>query len=251
MSERRILREGGETEICVLDDGPSLVRRVTEAFVERANEAVNERGRFDVALSGGSTPAELYRSLARVRPGPPWEHTHVWFGDERYVPPTHPDSNYRMAHETLLGPLGLSDERVHRVETELEPEVAATRYDDELRAAFPAGVPHFDLVLLGIGEDGHCASLFPDTAALDERMRLVVANWVPKLAMHRITITFPVLEAAHAVWVLAVGERKASILREVLDGPADPRRLPVQAARPKHGQLVWWVDAAAAAELLK
>ena len=234
----------------VLADGPALVRSVADAFVECANEAVNRRGRFDVALSGGSTPAELYRALARTPAAVPWDRTHLWFGDERWVPPTHPDSNYRMAHETLLGPLGLAGERLHRVETELDPDAAALRYEDEMRAAFPAAVPRFDLVLLGIGEDGHTASLFPETAALDERTRLVVANWVPKLAAHRITITFPVLESAYAVWVLAVGERKAAIVREALEGPMDPRRLPVQAARPTQGDIVWWLDAAAAAALV-
>jgi 6-phosphogluconolactonase len=234
----------------VLADGPALVRDVADAFAQCAAESVSRRGRFDVALSGGSTPAELYRRLARAQPALPWDRTHLWFGDERWVPPTHPDSNYRMAHETLLGPLGLTGDRVHRVETELDPDVAAQHYEDELRAAFPAAVPHFDLVLLGIGEDGHTASLFPDTAALDERVRLVVANWVPKLAAHRITITFPVLESAHAIWVLAAGERKASIVREVLEGPIDPRRLPVQAARAPNGDVVWWLDAAAAAALV-
>jgi 6-phosphogluconolactonase len=234
----------------VLADAAALVSAVADAFIAAANEAVNRRGRFDVLLSGGSTPAELYRTLARANPRLPWDRTHLWFGDERWVPPTHPDSNYRMAHETLLGPLGLTGDRVHRVETELEPDVAALRYEDEMRAAFPAALPRFDLVLLGIGEDGHTASLFPDTAALDERTRLVVANWVPKLAAHRITITFPLIEAATAAWVLAVGDRKAAIVREVLEGPFDPRRLPVQAARPTQGDVVWWLDAAAASALV-
>ena len=243
-------RARDRASVRVLDDGPALVRTLADAFVECAHEAVNRRGRFDVLLSGGSTPAEVYRALARAQPPLPWDHIHLWFGDERWVPPTHPDSNYRMAHETLLGPLGLTGDRVHRVETELDPDAAALRYEDEMRAAFPAAVPRFDLVLLGVGEDGHTASLFPDTAALDERTRLVVANWVPKLAAHRITITYPVLEAARAVWVLAVGERKAAIVREVLEGPFDPRRLPVQAARPAHGDVVWWLDAGAASALV-
>jgi 6-phosphogluconolactonase len=247
MTDTRV-RDG--VTVRVLDDGPALVRAVADAFIERAHQAVNTRSRFDVALAGGSTPAELYRALARADPAPPWDRTQLWFGDERWVPPAHPDSNYRMAHETLLGPVGLSDARVHRVETELEPDVAASRYEDEMRAAFPAGVPRFDLVLLGVGEDGHTASLFPDTAALDERVRLVAANWVPKLAAHRITFTFPVLEAARTIWVLAVGERKAAIVREVLEGPVDPRRLPVQAARPANGDVVWWLDAAAASALV-
>lgn len=238
------------SEVRVLDDDAALVRAAADAFIQRAHACVKEHGRCDVVLSGGSTPAELYRALARAQPGPPWDHTHLWFGDERYVAPTHPDSNYRMAHETLLGPLGLTGDRVHRVETELEPDEAAARYEDEMRAAFPGAVPHFDLVLLGVGEDGHTASLFPDTAALDERTRLVVANWVPKLAAHRITVTFPVLESARTIWVVAVGERKAAIVHETLDGPYDPRRLPVQAARPARGELVWWLDTAAASALV-
>lgn len=239
-----------DVTVRVLDDGPALVRAVADAFIECASRAVDARARFDVALAGGSTPAELYRALARADPAPPWVRTQLWFGDERCVPSAHPDSNYRMAHETLLGPVGLSDERVHRVETELEPEVAAARYEADIRAAFPEGMPHFDLVLLGVGEDGHTASLFPDTSALDERTRLVVANWVPKLSAHRITFTFPLLEAARAIWVLAVGERKGAIVREVLEGPLDPRRFPVQAARPTNGEIVWWLDAAAASVLV-
>jgi len=249
MPERTRIVQSGAT-VRVLDDAPTLVRTLAAAFVERAHEAVNERGRFDVALAGGSTPAELYRTLARADPAVPWDRTQLWFGDERDVPPAHPDSNYRMVHETMLGPLGIADERVHRIDTDLGAEEAAARYEDALRASFPGGVPRFDLVLLGVGEDGHTASLFPSTTALEERSRLVVANWVPKLAAHRVTITFPVIESARVVWIIAVGERKAPIVREVLEGPVDPVRLPVQAARPKNGELVWWLDGAAASELL-
>lgn len=242
MSEpRRLVRDGAE--IVVFDDAGALVEAAARELEERM------RSGFSIALAGGSTPADLYRTIARTSVTGAWDHAHVWFGDERCVPPDHADSNYRMARETLLDPLRVPADHVHRMRGELPPPEAARRYADELHAHFGGVLPRFDLVLLGIGEDGHTASLFPGTAALGERTAWVAANWVEKLASHRITLTYPVLRNAAAVWIFAVGGRKAEILAQVLDGSRDPARHPVQGVRLAEQPVRWWLDAAAAAAL--
>jgi 6-phosphogluconolactonase len=219
-----------------------------------AAQAVAERGVFSIALSGGSTPAELYRRLA----SPPavervnWPAVQVFFGDERCVPPGHPESNYGMVRRTLLEGAPVPNENVHRMAGELPPAVAATMYEDELRAVFRIphdAVPRFDLILLGMGPDGHTASLFPGTAALHEWQRLVVANHVPQLNTDRLTLTFPVLNNGRQVAFLVTGADKAEALAGVLEGPPTPDRYPAQAVRPTDGRLVWLMDKAAAAKL--
>ena len=196
-------------------------------------------------LAGGSTPKAAYEILARdFAETVDWGRTHVFFGDERTVPPDHEDSNYRMAREALLDHVSIGG--VHRMRGELPPEEAAASYEDELRGFFGAEEPpRFDLVLLGIGEDGHTASLFPETSALEVTDRLVVANPVLKLDTTRITLTAPVLNAARAVIFLVVGGGKAEALKEILEGDADPRRYPAKLVRPE-GNLIWMVDRAAA-----
>ena len=254
MTDARVLaREGAELR--VFASNAALIDAAAREIGEYARACVRDRGTFSIALAGGNTPAELYRALARCvdaygRTGnpsaPPWEKTQLWFGDERCVPPAHPDSNYRMAHEALIGPLRLSDDRVHRMRGELPPAEGAAAYEAEIRATL-GDRPRFDLVLLGVGEDGHTASLFPDTPALAVRDKLVTDNYVPRLDAHRITLTMPTLCAAQRVWVFAVGERKADILAQVLDGPRD--RFPVQQVHTDDTPVVWWLDEAAAAKL--
>ncbi|MBC8069382.1 MAG: 6-phosphogluconolactonase [Deltaproteobacteria bacterium] len=219
---------------------------------EYARACVQARGTFSLVLAGGSTPADLYRALANNDDALPWAATQLWFGDERCVPPTHHDSNYRMAHETLIGPLGLPADRVHRMRGELPPGEAADAYEAEIREAFalaPGELPHFDLVLLGIGEDGHTASLFPDTTALGVHDRVVAPNYVPKLDAHRITLSMPCLCAAQRVWILVAGARKAEIVAAVLGGPQTPARYPVQQVRLPESPVIWWLDEPAAAQL--
>lgn len=251
MSVPRIAERGG-AELRVFPAGAALIDAAAHELAEHAHACVAARGSFSLVLSGGSTPAELYRALARTSGALPWAHTQLWFGDERCVPPTHPDSNYRMAHETLIGPLGLPGDRVHRMRGELPPAEAARAYEEEIREALALAegeLPRFDLVLLGIGEDGHTASLFPDTAALGVHDRVVAPNYVPRLDAHRLTLTMPALcNAAHA-WIFAVGERKAEILAQVLDGPQAPAAYPVQQVRLAGTPVVWWLDEAAAARL--
>jgi 6-phosphogluconolactonase len=224
-------------------------------FVETALDAVARANMFTVALAGGSTPARMYARL--VEPdGPgvraPWERTQFFWGDERHVPPDHPDSNYRMAHEALLRHLPIDGTQVHRVRGELpDTEAAAAAYDAELRTFFgvsPGAFPRLDLILLGLGADGHTASLFPGAAALAEKTRLAVATVAPP-ASRRVTLTLPVLNHAARVVFLVEGSAKADIVAAVLEGPRDPDRLPAQGVGPDAGELIWLLDARAASQL--
>jgi 6-phosphogluconolactonase len=228
-------------------------RVAAEAFVSAATAAVGARGLFRVALAGGSTPRSLYARLAgdeSMRSRVPWERVQFFWGDERHVPPQDPQSNFRMIRETLLDHLLLRPDQVFRIKGEYQdPAVAAAEYERDLLNAFelPArSVPSFDLILLGLGGDGHTASLFPETTALAERQRLAVANWVPKFQTARITLTVPVLNAAATVMFLVRGEDKAQALAAVVDGLHDPVRLPAQLVNPERTRIRWLVDAAAA-----
>jgi 6-phosphogluconolactonase len=243
-----------QPEIRILADGRELSRAAAEEFVRLADEAVRGRGRFSVALSGGSTPEALYRLLAAedggFRPRVPWGQAYFFWGDERHVPPDHPNSNCRMAYEAMLSRVPVPPGNVHRIPAE-NPDAAeaAAKYAETLRRFFDAAAgrfPRFDLVLLGMGSDGHTASLFPGTDAVHERARLVAAPWVEKLGAHRITLTVPVLNAAASAIFLVSGEGKAEALRAVLEGPHRPDRFPAQLVRPRDGRLLFLVDRAAA-----
>lgn len=228
----------------VFDTPEELAAAAARGFVEKAAEAIAGRGRFAVALAGGSTPKATYEVLARDHAaGLEWDRVHVFFGDERTVPPDHEDSNYRMAKEALLDHVPLGG--VHRMRGELPPDEAAEAYEEELREFFGAdATPAFDLVMLGIGDDGHTASLFPGTDALEVTDRWAVANPVPKLETVRLTLTVPVLNAARVVWFLVAGGGKAGALEEILSGDADAREYPAKLVRPTGGP-VWYVDRAA------
>jgi 6-phosphogluconolactonase len=237
-------------------DMAALARRTAQYFVEMAAEAVDARGRVRVAISGGSTPRAVFALLAdpqqKWRGAMPWDRLNLYWVDERTVPPDDPDSNYRMALEAMLSHVPLPAEQIHRMEGELEPEVAASRYESTLRNRFRlegAESPRFDLVQLGMGPDGHTASLFPHTAAIHEMSRLVTANHVPQLDTWRITLTWPVINHASSVFFLIAGEDKAERVREVFMGPRDPERLPSQLIWPASGILTLFLDKAAAALL--
>ena len=237
--------------IKIYPDADHLARGAAEHFATLAGEAITARGQFAVALSGGSTPRVTYALLAAEDFAAPvdWSRVHVFWGDECCVPPDHPDSNYRMAKETLLDHVSLPASNVHRIQGEMEPEAAAQAYAAELRAFFGTQWPAFDLALLGMGNDGHTASLFPGSAALRERMRAVVAvtaDYEDRPA-HRVTLTAPAINAARQVLFLVAGAAKAETLQAVLEGPAE--RFPAQLVRPTSGQLVWLVDRAAASRL--
>lgn len=238
-------------DIRVLNTPAELFPAAAKEFAALAAQAVQSRGRFTVALSGGSTPKSLYALLAGgAVPGIPWDKIFFFFGDERFVPTDHPDSNYRMVHEAGLFSKVFNDQ-VFRVATEEKDANAAARdYEQTIQKFFnlqPGEFPRFDLILLGLGPDGHTASLFPSTAALNEKVRLVVANWVEKFHSYRITFTLPVLNHAACDMFLVSGKDKADMVRRVLaDQNAD---LPSQKVHPADGGLLWLLDSAAASQL--
>jgi 6-phosphogluconolactonase len=238
----------------VVPTAADLFHTAAEEFVSAGRAAIGAQGRFTVALSGGSTPKALYSLLAANYANFAWNRVFLFFGDERHVPPTDPESNYRMVNEALLTKIVIPAENVFRVTAE-NPDgaAAASDYEAQLRRFFelkPGEFPRFDLILLGVGPDGHTASLFPDSEALNEQTRLVVANWVAKFNTHRITFTFPVLNHAHEVMFLASGADKADMIQKVLEGKSNPP-LPSQRIEPSDGKLLWMLDEAAAAKLVR
>lgn len=236
-------------QIKVLPDNAALCRAAAQEFQRLAEIAIAERGQFSVALSGGNTPRNIY-SLLAAQQNLPWEKIHIFFGDERHVPPQDADSNFRMASESLLSKVSIPQKNVHRVRAELDATVAAEDYAKQLEAFFrPASGkwPRFDLIFLGLGDDGHCASLFPGTDALQESTRLVVSNWVEKLQTFRITLTFPVLNHAAEVIFLVSGEKKADILSDIFK--PGPLKYPAQSVQPEDGHLIWLTDQDAAKRL--
>ncbi|WIG62082.1 MAG: 6-phosphogluconolactonase, eukaryotic type [Ktedonobacterales bacterium] len=234
-------------------DVKGVARYGAELFV-RLSQIAAANGRFSVALSGGSTPRTMHLLLAspEFRTQVNWSYVHFYWGDERCVPPEDQESNFRMARETLLDALPVQPAQIHRIRSEDTPESAAAQYENELRETFRLAQgewPRFDLIYLGMGPDGHTASLFPHTTALHVSDRIVVANYVPKLAASRITLTVPVLNNAAAVAFLVAGAEKASALAAVIDGPPNPDEYPSQRIAPSNGDLYWIMDRAASAHL--
>jgi 6-phosphogluconolactonase len=243
-----------QPEIKVLPDPAAVAAEAAERVVRAADEAVALAGRFSFVLAGGSTPKALYELLASDahRDRIDWPNVEIYFGDERTVPPDHKDSNYRMAHEALLSKVPIPAANVHRMRGEIDPEEAAKEYGLLLKEKFPstgsgqAGDGGPDLVLLGMGDDGHTASLFPGTPALAETKHRAFANPVPRLDTTRLTMTAPFINGAREVLLTVTGANKASRLAEVLEGPRDPERLPVQLIQPASGKIAWLIDAGAA-----
>jgi 6-phosphogluconolactonase len=239
-------------DIRTYPDPVALMDAAAADFLAIASGAIAARGRCLVALSGGSTPRGMYERLAALgRASLDWSRVVFLWSDERSVPPDHPDSNYRLAREALLEPLAIPDGQVYRMRGEADDiEAAAREYESTLAAltGIPPGhgVPQLDLVLLGLGSDGHTASLFGDTVALDVRDRWVVRNYVAKFTTSRLTLTFPVILAAREIRVLVAGKEKARTLAAVLTGGWDPDRLPAQRLATASGHVVWFVDDAAA-----
>ncbi|MFM1770849.1 MAG: hypothetical protein RJA22_3378 [Verrucomicrobiota bacterium] len=243
-------------EAWILPNPASLSRTAADAIADLLTKASTRHGQATVALAGGSTPKATYAELAAGHQAGsrslPWGRLQIFFGDERMVPPDHPDSNHRMAQETLLRKVPVPPGQVHAVPTHLEPAAAARAYEATLRGVFGDGAafPQFDLILLGMGGDGHTASLFPGTTALAERSAWATSNWVPRLDTHRITLTFPVLEHARNVFFLVTGADKARVVREVLQpNPGDTVHPAAQVRPAADGRLVWILDEAAAGEL--
>lgn len=243
----------GELRICA--GAEEVACAAADLFLASAAEAIAARGRFRVALSGGSTPRRSYELLALPARASQveWDKVDIFWGDERYVAPDDPESNYHMSSEALLTHVPIPSANIHRVRTEAaSPDAAATAYERAIRECFgePMSLPRFDLIYLGLGTNGHTASLFPRSQALQEHTRLAVADFVAEVNMWRITMTAPLLNAGRTVAFLVSGGAKAEVLSEVVNGERDVERLPAQLIRPHEGRLVWIVDRAAARLLL-
>lgn len=240
----RLLRFG-QADVQIYGSDAGLFAAAEEEFFRVLREAVKARARCSIALTGGSTPRRLYESIAQHAAAVDWSKVTFFFGDERCVPPDHPDSNFGMASQTMLSVPPVSYAPVHRIKGELPPPEAAREYEQELRDYFGDALPRFDLVLLGMGPDGHCASLFPGSAALAEETRWVAENWVQRLDIWRITFTFPLLNSAAEVLFLLNGEEKRAPVQQIFK-----ERQPLPAARVQPaGKLLWMMDEIAGGEL--
>ena len=236
----------------VLATTDELVRAATERIATVAIESAAANGRAMIALSGGSTPRNVYKLMGsgEFKTRIPWSALHLFWSDERCVPPDHAESNFRMVKEALLETVDMPSSNVHRIQAERSPSEAAHFYEEELRQAFGLqddATPRFDLMLLGLGEDGHTASLFPGTTALHEQERLVTELYVDKLKTHRITMTYPMINAAKNVLFLVSGKSKAAILHEVLQ--RDSLKYPAQGVHPVEGELCWMIDHDASSQI--
>jgi 6-phosphogluconolactonase len=244
-----------QREVQIFPEAGALTRRAAEEFLKSVAEAVAQKGAFTVALAGGSTPKALYSQLADepLRSQIPWEKLHFFFGDERHAPPDGAESNFRMANEALFSKGAIKPEQITRIKGEYaDTEKAALEYEQALRAYFKLKVgeyPRFDLVLLGMGEEGHTLSLFPGTKALQATDRIVVRNWVGKLYTERITLTATAANHASRVIFMVTRADKAPALKAVLEGPYEPEQLPAQLIQPASGKLLWLVDQAAGSML--
>jgi 6-phosphogluconolactonase len=250
-----MVQASASSEIRIFEDAAKVAEAAASSFIKLAREAIAESGRFTVALAGGSTPKHAFELLASepFRQQLDWSKVHVFFGDERTVPPDDAESNYRMANEALLSRVSLPAKNIHRMNGVGDAVANARLYEDELRTFFnDAAWPSFDLVLLGMGDDGHTASLFPDTKALAEQEEWVAANWVEKLGTYRLTLTLPAINQAAHILFLVTGENKAERLKDVLSGEQTLKeRLPAQLIKPLDGSLEWFIDKAAATLLSK
>ena len=241
-----------QPQVRVLGSPQELFHASAEKFCAVGSDAIAKHGRYTVALSGGSTPRGMHQELAtKFASALPWDKVFFFWGDDRHVPPDSPDSNYRMAKETLLSKLPIPPHNIFRMHTELpDAREAARKYAETLDKFFkpePNAFPRFDFILLGMGTNGHTASLFPGTAALHDKDHFVAANWVEKLNTFRITFTYPVLNNAASVMFLVSGDEKAEMVRRALKDPS--ANLPCQGVHPENGELVWFLDKGAAVKL--
>jgi len=246
-----------ETKIVITKNLEELNRDAAKLIVDASREAITQSGRFILALSGGSTPKKLYELLATPEWNTQvdWTRIHFFWGDERMVLPDHADSNYRMTNEALLSKVAVPPANIHRVKTELnDPAKVAADYEAEIYRVLGGeknNLPKFDLILLGMGDNAHTASLFPHTDALKPSEHIVLAPYVAEVNSYRITFTAPLINNAHKIAFLLAGAKKAPVVEEVLHGARDPERLPSQLIHPAHGTLYWMMDEPAAAQLSK
>ena len=242
-----------DPKIIVLNDADDLFVHAAEETAHIAGESICTHGEFTLCLSGGSTPAATYDLLAtRFHLSVDWKEVQFFWGDERCVPPDDPESNFAMANRTMLSKLALKPDQVHRMRGEEEPARAAKAYEEELRKHFGGAdgeFPRFDLIMLGLGDNRHTASLFPGDSALHETQRMVVAVEVDAAPRKRLTLTPPVINNAQRVMFLVAGQGKAAAVKDVLEGPRDPDRFPAQIVAPHDGEVIWMLDTAAASLL--
>jgi len=239
------------SQIRIFRDSRALANAAAELFIQLAEQSIRDRGRFSAALSGGNTPRALYQVLADTENQAclDWANVHLFWGDERHVPPYHKESNYHMVSETLLDRITIPEENVHRVPAEMEECAAALSYEKILRDFFTGQWPRFDLILLGMGEDGHTASLFPQSKGLKEEERWFIPNYAPKQEKMRLTLTTNAINEAKNIAVLVSGVSKAGILAEVLREPDDLVDTPIQMIMPRDGDMIWFLDDQSATQL--
>ncbi|MCC9167543.1 6-phosphogluconolactonase [Pontibacter harenae] len=235
----------------IFEDKAQISKVAAELFVKTAQEAVQQHGRFTVALTGGSSPVQLYNLLAEspYKEQVPWQQTHIFWGDERWVPLTDDKSNAKMAMDTLLSKVPVPKAQIYPMWADTEPEAFAQQYEGTLQQHFGQQAPQFDLILLGMGDDGHTASLFPGTEVLQEKDSWVKAYYLEPQSMYRITLTAPLINRAKTICFLTFGSNKAPALFEVLEGERNPEKFPSQLIQPQNGEVIWFVDEAAASKL--
>ncbi len=228
----------------IISSNIKFVHTAVKLFIQLADRNIEEKGIFAVALSGGGTPKPVYTALGdpENRDKVDWSKVHLFWGDERPVPPSDSESNYGMVKKVLLDRISIPEDNIHRVQTGMDVRLAAFQYEEELRRYFTGDWPGFDLVLLGMGEDGHTASLFPHSAGLNEEHRWFIANYAPSRNTWRLTLTANAINSAHFVLVLIRGETKAEIVKTVLTGPRIPQEYPIQMIQPQTGEMVWLLD---------
>ena len=239
-------------QIQILPDLEAISHQAASLFVRAAKDAIDRRMRFVVAISGGSTPRKLYGLLGSEEYSSPidWQRVHFFWVDERCVPKDHEESNFKASFDALLSKVSIPPKNVHRIKSEEDPEEAARNYENEIRSFFKTvDWPVFDLIILGMGADGHTASLFPGSKSLEERERLTVPVYLEKPKINRITLTLPVLNHASQILFLISGRSKATILSEILENGHKKDRYPAGLINPAHGTLLWLIDQEAAGQL--
>lgn len=247
-----VVIEKGSSRVEVLSDSEALSHKAAETFVNGSKKSVAERGRFAAAISGGSTPTRLYTLLgtSAYRDRVDWQHVHLFWVDERCVPKEHEKSNFRIAFDALLSRAPVPDGNIHRIKGEEVPEKAARDYERVMRRFFGISwMPMFDLVILGVGKDGHTASLFPGSKSLEETARLAVPVYLDEPDLNRVTLTLPVLNHAFQIVFLVTGRSKADILSAILEDEEKKKRFPAGLVRPVEGSLTWLIDRDAAEKL--
>jgi len=239
------------TQIIIVKDEETLIQETVDRFIRLSRESIHKRGLFSAALSGGSTPKPVYHALGAPENQKKlqWDSIHLFWGDERHVPPDHAESNYRMVKEQLLEVTSIPETNIHRVPAEMEVRMAAFSYEETLRRFFPDPWPRFDLILLGMGRDGHTASLFPHSAGLNEEHRWFIANFAPEQGVWRLTLSKNAINAARNILVLVQGEGKAGVLKELFDEVKEPEEQPIRLISPVDGKMVWLLDENAAQKL--